>query len=72
VPSAYVLIICEFNFEDQTVNDLNELTGVDAPRLGVLIPMERFEMTLDTLYNPSISNSAVMVSYKVMSPQRLQ
>jgi hypothetical protein len=34
VPSAYVLIICELGFEDQTVNDLNELAGVDATRLA--------------------------------------
>jgi hypothetical protein len=30
----YVLIICELGFEDQTVNDLNELAGVDATRLA--------------------------------------
>jgi hypothetical protein len=34
VPEAYVLIICELGFEDQTVNDLNELAGVDATRLA--------------------------------------
>jgi hypothetical protein len=34
VPSAYVLIICELGFEDQTVNDLNELAGVNATRLA--------------------------------------
>ena len=34
MPSAYVLIICELGFEDQTVNDLNELAGVDATRLA--------------------------------------
>ena len=33
VPSAYVLIVCELGYEDQTVNDLNKLTGVDATRL---------------------------------------
>jgi hypothetical protein len=33
VPSAYVLINCELGYEDQTVNDLNKLTGVDATRL---------------------------------------
>ena len=27
MPEAYVLIICELGFEDQTVNDLNELAG---------------------------------------------
>jgi hypothetical protein len=34
VPSAYVLIVCELGYEDQTVNDLNKLTGVDATRLA--------------------------------------
>jgi hypothetical protein len=34
VPSAYVLIVCELSYEDQTVNDLNTLTGVDATRLA--------------------------------------
>jgi DNA-binding Lrp family transcriptional regulator len=34
VPSAYVLIICELGYEDQIVNDLNTLTGVDAIRLA--------------------------------------
>jgi DNA-binding Lrp family transcriptional regulator len=34
VPSAYVLIICELGYEDQTVNDLNKLDGVDATRLA--------------------------------------
>lgn len=33
MPSAYVLIICEPGYEDQTANDLNKLTGVDATRL---------------------------------------
>jgi hypothetical protein len=33
VPSAYVLIICQLGYEDQTVNELNKLTGVDATRL---------------------------------------
>jgi hypothetical protein len=33
VPSAYVLITCELGYEDQTVNYLNELTGVDATKL---------------------------------------
>jgi hypothetical protein len=33
VPSAYVLITCELGYEDQTVNNLNELTGVDATKL---------------------------------------
>jgi DNA-binding Lrp family transcriptional regulator len=31
--SAYVLITCELGYEDQTVNYLNELTGVDATKL---------------------------------------
>jgi DNA-binding Lrp family transcriptional regulator len=34
VPSAYVLIICELGYEDQTVNDLNTVAGVDATRLA--------------------------------------
>jgi hypothetical protein len=34
VPSAYVLIICELGYEDQIVNDLNKLDGVDATRLA--------------------------------------
>jgi hypothetical protein len=34
VPSAYVLIVCELGYEDQTVNDLNKLAGVDATRLA--------------------------------------
>jgi DNA-binding Lrp family transcriptional regulator len=34
VPSAYVLIVCELGYEDQTVNDLNALVGVDAARLA--------------------------------------
>lgn len=34
MPSAYVLIICELGYEDQTVNDLNTLAGVDATRLA--------------------------------------
>jgi DNA-binding Lrp family transcriptional regulator len=34
VPSAYVLIVCELGYEDQTVNDLNMLAGVDATRLA--------------------------------------
>ena len=34
VPSAYVLIICELGYEDQTVNDLNTLAGVYATRLA--------------------------------------
>jgi DNA-binding Lrp family transcriptional regulator len=29
MPSAYVLINCELGYEDQTVNELNKLTGVD-------------------------------------------
>ena len=32
--SAYVLIVCELGYEDQTVNDLSALTGVDATRLA--------------------------------------
>ena len=34
MPSAYVLIICELGYEDQTVNDLNTLAGVDTTRLA--------------------------------------
>ena len=34
MPSAYVLITCELGYEDQTVNHLNKLTGVDATRLA--------------------------------------
>jgi hypothetical protein len=34
VPSAYVLIVCDLGYEDQTVNDLNMLAGVDATRLA--------------------------------------
>jgi DNA-binding Lrp family transcriptional regulator len=34
VPSAYVLIICELGYEDQTVNILNTLVGIDATRLA--------------------------------------
>ena len=34
MPSAYVLIICELGYEDQTVSDLNTLAGVDATRLA--------------------------------------
>jgi DNA-binding Lrp family transcriptional regulator len=34
VPSAYVLIVCELGYEDQTVNDLNALVGVNAARLA--------------------------------------
>jgi hypothetical protein len=34
VPSAYVLIICELGYEDQTVNDLNKMDGVEATRLA--------------------------------------
>jgi hypothetical protein len=34
VPSAYVLITCELGYEDQTIDDLNKLTGVDATRLA--------------------------------------
>jgi DNA-binding Lrp family transcriptional regulator len=33
VPSAYVLIVCDLGYEDQTVNDLNTIAGVDATRL---------------------------------------
>ncbi len=34
VPSAYVLITCELGYEDQIVNDLGKLAGVDATRLA--------------------------------------
>ena len=34
MPSAYVLIVCELGYEDQTVNDLNNLIGVEATRLA--------------------------------------
>ena len=34
MPSAYVLIICELGYEDQTVNDLNKMDGVEATRLA--------------------------------------
>ena len=34
MPSAYVLIICELGYEDQTVNILNTLVGIDATRLA--------------------------------------
>ena len=34
MPSAYVLIVCELGYEDQTVNDLNMLAGVDVTRLA--------------------------------------
>jgi DNA-binding Lrp family transcriptional regulator len=34
VPSAYVLVICDLGYEDQTVNDLNTIAGVDATRLA--------------------------------------
>ena len=34
MPSAYVLMICELGYEDQTVNELNKLNGVDATRLA--------------------------------------
>ncbi len=34
MPSAYVLIVCELDYEDQTVNDLNALAGVDATMLA--------------------------------------
>ena len=34
MPSAYVLIVCELGYEDQTVIDLNTLAGVDATRLA--------------------------------------
>lgn len=33
MPLAYVLVICELGYEDQTISDLNKLTGVDATRL---------------------------------------
>ena len=39
MPSAYVLIICELGYEDQTVNDLNKLDGVDATRLAALMTL---------------------------------
>ena len=34
MPSAYVLIVCELGYEDQTANYLNILAGVDATRLA--------------------------------------
>ena len=34
MPSAYVLIICELGYEDQTVNELNKLNGLEATRLA--------------------------------------
>ena len=34
MPSAYVLIVCELGYEDQTVSDLNTLARVDAIRLA--------------------------------------
>ena len=34
MPSAYVLIVCELGYEDQTVNDLNVLARVDATRIA--------------------------------------
>ena len=34
MPSAYVLIVSELGYEDQTVKDLNTLAGVDATRLA--------------------------------------
>ena len=34
MPSAYVLVICDLGYEDQTVNDLNTIAGVDATRLA--------------------------------------
>jgi hypothetical protein len=34
VPSAYVLIVCELSYEDQTANDLNTLAGDGATRLA--------------------------------------
>jgi hypothetical protein len=33
ISSAYVLINCELSYEDQTLDELNKLTGVDATRL---------------------------------------
>ena len=32
--SAYVLVVCDLGYEDQTVNDLNTIAGVDATRLA--------------------------------------
>ena len=34
MPSAYVLVICELGYEDQMVNELNKLNGVDATRIA--------------------------------------
>jgi DNA-binding Lrp family transcriptional regulator len=34
VPSAYVLVVCDLGYEDQMVNDLNTIAGVDATRLA--------------------------------------
>ena len=34
MPSAYVLVVCDLGYEDQTVNDLNTIAGVDATRLA--------------------------------------
>jgi DNA-binding Lrp family transcriptional regulator len=34
VPSAYVLVVCDLGYEDQTVKDLNTIAGVDATRLA--------------------------------------
>ena len=28
MPSAYVLMICELGYEDQTVSELNKISGV--------------------------------------------
>ena len=34
MPSAWILITCELGHEDQTVNGLNKLAGVNATRLA--------------------------------------
>ena len=34
MPSAYVLVVCDLGYEDQTVKDLNTIAGVDATRLA--------------------------------------
>jgi hypothetical protein len=36
MPLAYVLMICELGYEDQTVSELNKLNGVDATRLDII------------------------------------
>jgi hypothetical protein len=59
VPSAYVLIICELGFEDQTVNDLAKINAESTESLTRTIALQiknlsKFQSTLILTVNDDI------------------